>query len=172
MKDLINYGGLIVGLVLASVSLVYTFRPRPRHARPVWKYQSMQLIEGDLGLTSEGVQVLCDGVAVPRLTKTDIVFWNHGENTIWAKHVQEPIQCWFSEDTQVIKVIPLAGFGDSSRLKVNVNPPRSNRLLLEFHYLDQGHGGKIAVLHTGLLQEPKFTGVIAEVPRGIQALVR
>lgn len=168
MKDWINYIGLLIGLLLGIIGLIFTLRSR--HGRPVWKYQSLVLVEGDLGLGSEGVQILCDGVAVSRLTKTYIVFWNHGESTIYGDKVLEPIQCLFSEETQILKATLLARSRKSNLLDVEPSPPRSNRLLFTFHHLDQGHGGKIAVLHTGPPDEPRFTGEIAEVPRGIESL--
>ena len=110
---------------------------------------------------------------IDTLTKTYIVLWNSGINTIYGHNIvpEDPLRIELDKSIQILQVRIL-----KLTRKINVNKftakkdVLSNVIDCNFDYLDAGDGVTIEILHTSEKPNVKIQGTIKELPKGVKNL--
>lgn len=168
-----NWVGTLIGIIgLVAACLFY--RRSQVTPRPVYQTRGLGLVGvRDPALPGE-VEIRFHGRAVPRVTRTHIVFWNAGRATIRREDVvtKDPPRLVFDKDTEVLNVRIAQTTREVIGLNVDVKADSGNEVVLSFDYLDCKDGALIEVLHTSENAHPQLLGTIRGIPKGIENLGR
>ncbi|RAU46622.1 MULTISPECIES: hypothetical protein [unclassified Pseudomonas] len=162
-------GGLlaIVGLAFAVLTYLWTRRRT--------KFTYVHLGEHLLGSTSDklppAIAVQYNGISIPRLTKTVIIIWNDGENTISRSDIvnKDPLRLQVGKDGHILSASILKTSRDVIDFKLD-DAESPNEALLTFDFLDAKDGAVIEVLHTSTERKPRLLGTLKGLPQGFQSL--
>src|SRR5208282_4573761 len=124
-------------------------------ARPVYLKRSLRLIGIPDSRLTEDVEVLFKGQRVDRLTKTQIMLWNSGNQIVRGEDIvaADPLRFQFSEDAVVLdsKIIRY-----TREVSTTNDSQRPNCAFLTFDYLDPQDGAIIEILHTARERSPQI----------------
>ncbi len=160
--------GPLIGAIGIIISITINRSSRVG-ARLVYQSNSLRLIGKEEQALPAEVQINYKGKSVPRLTITNIIFWNSGKATIDGTNIvkDDPIKFEFSSDTQVLNARVNKATRESNKLKILTEPSSSNVVLCDFDYLDPGDGVVLEILHTDKNRYPIVSGTIKGIPSGI-----
>lgn len=159
----------IVGLVAAVFTYLWTRR------RTSMAY--VHLGEHILGSASDSlpaeIDVQYSGISIPRLTKTTLIIWNSGENTVSGSDIvsKDPLRFAVGSDGRILAVSVLK----TSR-SVNdfvLVPPlerTTNEAKFTFDFLEANDGAVIEILHTSTNRKPRVEGTLKGLPKGFRNL--
>ncbi|WP_460355351.1 MULTISPECIES: hypothetical protein [unclassified Pseudomonas] len=159
-------GMIAVGSVAFAV-LAYVW------ARKRTKISHVYLGEHLLGSASDSlppaIVVQYNGHSIPRLTKSLLVIWNSGENTITGDAIVEkdPLRVQVGEDGKILSVSVLKSSRavNDFRIVPYVNK-QANEAILSFDFLDSNDGAVIEILHTSTDRKPRLKGTLRGLPKG------
>lgn len=146
IKDILNYAGLALGLLLSSLGIFLSIKFR-RVRVPTYLQKNMLLIK-DYVSSINSLNILYKGHEIQNLTSTALYIWNKGKETINYCDIAEA-------DPLLIKTKNCAKILDASIVYMH-NP--ANNFLIEvnedvirviFDYFDFAEGIIINILHTG-----------------------
>lgn len=169
----INQGwvGSIIGLVgiLIGISGIFFFRAAKTKPRPVFQVDTLRLIENRGHELPDEVSISYRGAPVQRLTKTNLIFWNAGADTLrWSDVVStDPLRMVFDKGSEILRADIVKTTRDINVCKLVIDQSEKNSLQLEFDFLDPGDGASIEILHTSKSRAPTFLGSIRGVPEGV-----
>jgi hypothetical protein len=152
-----------------------------------WDYRSGHILEEDASAEAsipfayseyspsrrqaqqQGVAILYKDQAVPRLTRTVIVFWNAGV-ALKGDDVRPefPIGWAFSNSSSILEVRVLSTTREANHFEAYRNPVEPNVVLCKFDYLNRGDGASLEVLHTGDKRAPKPIGEVLNVSPALE----
>lgn len=165
ISGLLGIGGLIFGYV----SYV---RSRRRT-----KMAYVHLGEHLLGSTADSlpplIDVLYDGIAIPRLTKTLVIIWNNGENTIDGADIvpKDPLRLQVGADGEILSVSLLKTSRAVTDIRIDyAESTEANEALLKFDFLDANDGVVVEILHTSTDRKPRISGTLRGLPKGFTNL--
>ena len=111
---------------------------------------------------------------MPRVAKTQVVFWNAGRATIRGEDIvkSDPLRLLFGKEAQILRVrIPRVTRKTLDFRAENTFDP-GNEVQFSFDYIDSGDGAVIEVIHTSEERHPQVLGTIRGIPKGIRNLGR
>lgn len=175
MLDLLAPGwvGSLIGLAGLAAAVVTYFLTRQRSLL-AYRYAGERL----LGLSGDGlppdITVQYRGQAIPRLTRTLVVFWNAGEKTIPGEDVvsSDPLRVKIEDDGSVLAVTVLKVSREACQFQVTSSPATPQHVDLAFAYLDAGDGAVIEILHTSESRVADFLGTVRGLPQGLRSFGR
>ncbi|WP_447891396.1 hypothetical protein [Pseudomonas atacamensis] len=159
-------GMIAVGSVAFAV-LAYIW------ARKRTKISHVHLGEHLLGSASDSlppaIVVQYNGHSIPRLTKSLLIIWNSGENTITGDAIVEkdPLRVQVGEDGKIlsVSVLKTSRAVNDFRTVPYVNE-QANEAILSFDFLDSNDGAVIEILHTSTDRKPRLKGTLRGLPKG------
>lgn len=162
--SLIGFVGVVIGVLG-----IFSYKISKSRGRPTIQKHSLRIIGKEDTEVSEDLEILYKGTKVERLTKTTIVFWNDGTETINGSDVvnSDKISFCFSEGERILssKIISLTReVNNASLIK---DQEHGNIVSLAFDFFDPNDGVTIELLHTDKERYPSITGTIKGVPDGI-----
>lgn len=118
---------------------------------------------------TEDVEVLFKGQRVDRLTKTQIMLWNSGNQIVRGEDIvaADPLRFQFSEDAVVLDSKIIRYTREAIKVSTTNDSQRPNCAFLTFDYLDPQDGAIIEILHTARERSPQILGTIRGVPKGV-----
>ncbi len=164
-------GGLlgICGLIFGYVTYVRSRR------RTTMAY--VHLGEHLLGSASDTlpplIDVLYDGIAIPRLTKSLVIIWNNGENTIAGTDivVKDPLRLQVGTDGEILSVSVLKTSRVVNDVRIGYSESTAaNEAMLTFDFLDANDGVVVEILHTSTDRKPRIKGTLRGLPKGFTNL--
>ncbi|OQW32902.1 MAG: hypothetical protein A4E19_05995 [Nitrospira sp. SG-bin1] len=166
----LGWVGSVIGLLGIAIAIFIYLRTRQR-TRLAFAYTAQQLL-GSTGALPRDITLQFRGKEITKLTRTLVLVWNSGENTILADQIvsSDPLQLVFAEGSQVLSATVLKQTRAVNQLQTILIPEPGNSLFLRFEYLDTGDGALIEVLHTSDDRFPLFLGTIRGMPKGIEDL--
>lgn len=166
----LGWVGAVLGIVGIVVSVLIHKASRVG-GRPVYQTSSLRLIGKEEQALPTEVEITYMNQIVPRLTRTNMVFWNSGNATIHGEHIVEadPIAFEFSPGTLVLKARVVKCTRAINRLELSVDSFAPSKVMCSFEYLDPGDGAVIELLHTDQKRYPSVTGTIKGIPYGIKS---
>lgn len=166
LTDVINYGGLVVGIVLALLGIVvsiYTYRVSKETKEPRFYYSTHREVE-KISAPNSRIHVFFDSAEVERVYTTYVWFWNEGKKPILASDVpaQDPLGLKFVNDDGPVTILGCRLVKrSSSAINPRVNTLDKGELSVKFEFLDYRDGFLLEVQHTGDFSTTvHFEGVI------------
>ena len=156
--------GLLVGVI--GIVLTIAFYSKSRLAYQVRDFP----LVGQPGATPYGaVTILFNDSAVPRVTVTQLAFWNAGKTTVRRADIVEkdPISLSFDKDTVILGSRALRASKSVNDVQLVLDTDSRFRALLTFDYLDRGDGAILEIMHTGSGQA-KIAGSVRGFPKGVE----
>lgn len=169
----INQGwvGSLIGLigVMLGVAGLLFFRAAKAKPRPAYQVDALRLIEKRGNALPDEFSINYKGSPVQRLTKTNLIFWNAGADTLrWSDVVgTDPLRMVFDDEAEILRADIVKSTRDINACNLVADQNDKGKLLLEFDFLDPGDGVSIELLHTSKAPAPSFLGSIRGVPEGI-----
>lgn len=176
IRNLLSPGwvGAIIGLLgLISVPIVY-FLTRKRTSLS-YAYLGEHLLGSASDALPHGISVQYHGTNIPRLTKSVIVLWNTGENTISGDHLVslDPLRFHVGSDGAILSATVLKATRDVNGFWVSVPTPQTpNEAVVGFGYLDSGDGIVAEILHTSAQRYAEIKGTVQGLPKGLKSVGR
>jgi hypothetical protein len=166
-----GWGGLLIGLsgiIIGTIIALLIYRASRIGPRPVYQVRSLKLIGKEEQALPEEVEIFFKGRTVPRLTKTHVILWNSGNDTLDGGNivVDDPLRFEYSERAEVLRSRVLKITRDTNKFAANINPNSTNEVICSFDYLEAGDGAIIELLHSAEESYPKVRGAIRGVPKG------
>lgn len=171
--DIFNQGwvGSLIGIVgiIIGVLGIFSYRISKSSGKPTIQKYSLRIIDKEDTEVKNDIEILYKGTKVDRLTKTIIVFWNNGTETIDGKDVvlTDPITFSFSDGQKIISQQIIKTSREVNNPKVSTPVGAENSAVIEFDFLDPNDGFAIEFLHTDTKRYPDYSGTIKGVPSGI-----
>ena len=154
----------IVGLIAAGATYFLTRK------RKILAY----LVQGNWLLGSNGaelpkqVTVMFEGKDIPRLTRSRLIMWNKGEETIQGEDIvgSDPLRIDFDPDVRILSANILKTSRDVIGGVYTIAEVDKSSIAVEFEFLDKGDGFVLEILHTGIVRRPDLKGTIKGIPAG------
>ena len=153
-----------IGILIA---VYLNLRTRKMKA-PRYVTQSVTLL-GPAGALPEEIQILYRGEQIRKVTRTDIIFWNDGRQSIRNGDVVGPVQVVLPEEIRLLKSKVVRRTAHAVEFETADIPP--NRVEFNFKHLGHQDGARIEIFHTGEASSKiTMTGTVADAPGGIKRL--
>ncbi|WP_455913286.1 hypothetical protein [Pseudomonas syringae] len=162
LSGLVGIGGLVFG--------VLTYLWSRRRTKLAYVYVGEHLLGSASDALPPAIVVQYNGVSIPRLSKTQVIIWNNGENTISGTDIvpKDPLRLQVGEDGKILSVSVLKTSRDVIDVKllpISIDHP--NEAFITFDYLDAKDGVVIEILHTSTERKPYMKGTLRGLPQGI-----
>lgn len=157
----------VIGIIL-GVFGIFSYRISKSVAKPSYQKSSLRLIGRNENNLPKDVTVTYKGNEVDRLTKTTLTIWNNGTETLDGSDVvdSEPLLISFKENDKILSYKILKKTKDANAFSLINCEDATNKLRLEFEYLDPKDGVVIELLHDSQERYPVFSGTIKGLPSG------
>lgn len=174
LLNFLNHGW--VGAVIGVVGLVFGIYQLFRRSGPklAYQYVGQRLIDDGEGLLPGNVVIQYDGKPVKRLSLSQIIVWNAGDQAVRQADIvnSDPIRFSFDDDAEILSVEIEKTTRAANECMVEPLPNRRGGFFYRFAFLDRNDGVLIRVLHTGSITRPDCLGTVIGLPKGIQSLGR
>ena len=164
----INQGwvGILMGLLIAFIFYKLS------NKKPIPSYQehSLNIIKKDEIELSDNIKILYDNKEVENLTKTQIVFWNNGSDTLKIEDLvkDDPLLFEFSEKSIILSSKIIKHSRDINKVTIKTSLKDKNIAHFSFDFLDEKDGVIFEFIHTDTKLYPKIKGTFKGIPNGIQ----
>ncbi|AZF24519.1 MULTISPECIES: hypothetical protein [unclassified Pseudomonas] len=159
----------IAGIVFAACTYLWT-RKRTSLAY-------VHLGEHLLGSASDAlpsqIVVQYNGISIPRLTKSILIFWNSGENTVNGEDIvaKDPLRFQVGDDGQILSAAILKSSRAVNDFSILKTPDiGANEITFSFNFLDKDDGVVVEILHTSTDRKPRVKGTLKGLPQGFRNL--
>lgn len=119
------------------------------------------------------IVVQYNGISIPRLTKSIVILWNNGENTVNGEDIvaKDPLRFHVGDDGQILSILILKSsraVNDFSFL--STRSAEANEEVFTFNFLDANDGVVVEILHTSTDRKPRIKGTLKGLPQGFRNL--
>lgn len=174
--NLMNQGWLgtllgILGIVFGLATYLWT---RKRTSLS-YAYLGEHLLGSKSDALPEGINVQYKGEDIPRLTRSVIVLWNSGENTIMGSDLVDidPLRFCIETDGELLSVSILKASRPVNDFKIrHPSAHAPNEAIVEFNYFDSRDGVVVEILHTSASRQPDIKGTLRGLPKGLNPVGR
>ncbi|WP_460115760.1 hypothetical protein [Pseudomonas sp. H2_D02] len=156
----------IVSLIVAAVTYLWT--------RKRTSLGYVHLGEHVLGSASDSlpsaIVVQYNGVNIPRLTKSVVIFWNSGENTVLGADIvaTDPLRFQIGDDGQILSISVLKASRSVNDFTILPSPTETHKAAFNFNFLDANDGVVVEILHTSTDRKPRISGTLRGLPQGVR----
>jgi hypothetical protein len=160
----------ILGLVVALATYLWT--------RKRTSLSFVHLGEHLLGSASDAlppaIVVQYEGISIPRLTKSVLILWNSGENTVMGADIaaKDPLRFEIGDDGQILSISVLKTSRSVNDFSLLPAGERMNEAEFNFDFLDTSDGVVVEILHTSTDRRPRVRGTLKGLPQGFRNLGR
>lgn len=119
------------------------------------------------------INVLYDGISIPRLTKTLVIIWNNGENTINGADIvpKDPLRLQVGSDGEILSISLLKTSRAVTDFQIaSGESAATNEAVLKFDFFDANDGVVVEILHTSTDRQPRISGTLRGLPQGFTNL--
>lgn len=166
--------GSLIGLAGLLAALIAYLSSRKRTSLS-FAYLGEHLLGSESASLPQGITVQYYGADIPRLTRSIVVLWNSGENTILGSDVVEadPLRFCVGTDGELLSTSVLKATRSVNDFKIKSPSPHApNEAVVEFNYFDSGDGVVIEILHTSESRQPDTKGTLRGLPNGLRSVGR
>lgn len=158
--------GIIMGLFFGFIFYKLS------NKKPIPSYQehSLSIIKKNEIEQSDNIKILYDNKEVENLTKTQIVFWNNGSDTLKIENLvkDDPLLFEFSENSTMLSSKIIRYSRDINKATITTSSENKNIAHFNFDFFDENDGVLLEFIHTDTKLYPKFNGTFKGIPKGIQ----
>jgi hypothetical protein len=164
--------GTLLGILSFIAAIIFYFRPR-KQTRLSYVHLGEHVLGSALATLPPAIVVQYNGISIPRLTKSILIFWNSGENTVNGEDIvaKDPLRFQVGDDGQILSAAILKSsraVNDFSILKTPV--VGANEITFNFNFLDKDDGVVVEILHTSTDRKPCIKGTLKGLPQGFRNL--
>lgn len=158
----------ILGAIIGAIG-IFSYKFHRSRGKPSIQKYSLRIIGKEDIEVEEDIDILYKGNKVDRLSKTIIVFWNNGTETINGKDIvgTDPILFSFSNNEKILSQKIVKATRDVTKPRLASIVGQDNMANLAFDFLDPNDGFTIEFLHTDSARYPRVSGTIKGIPSGI-----
>lgn len=159
--------GTLIGVLGVAVA-VATYVLSRRRKMLAYRTRGIHLIgNADPGLPSD-ITIQYRGQTVPRVTRSFLVIWNEGEETITRSDIAsaDPLVVDVGPEAKILRVMPTKITRTVTQVSAHDLPESPNKALIDFDFLDTKDGAVLEILHTGEKRHPRLTGTVRGIPSG------
>jgi hypothetical protein len=166
--------GSLIGLIGVLGGVIAYFRSRKRTSLS-FAYLGEHLLGSESAALPEGISVQYCGEDIPRLTRSVIVLWNSGENTILGTDVVDidPLRFSVGTDGKLLSASILKASRPVNDFRIrHPSAQAPNEAVVELNYFDSKDGVVVEILHTSTSKHPDIKGTVRGLPTGLKSLGR
>ena len=164
---LLDHGwvGSLLGIVGLAAAFIFYIKSK-RTMRLSAYFSHMKIISPQISSVPDDVKILYKSSEIRKLSKTNVILWNSGTETIHGSSVVDdsPLSIEFLKDTTVLRCQIIKETRDVNKASVTTNS--GNGICLNFDFLDANDGVNIEILHDSEI-DPTVRGTIKGMPAGI-----
>lgn len=168
--NFLNQGwvGVSIGIIVAFISIKHS----NKKPIPVYQKHSFNILKKDELELSSNIHIFYNEREVDNLTKTQIIFWNNGSDTLKIEDVVEDdkLLLKFSEHSTILSSKIIKKSRDINKSYIRTSTTNKNITYFGFDYLDENDGMTFEIVHTDLSPYPEVHGTFKGIPQGIQDL--
>ncbi|WP_321863405.1 hypothetical protein [Pseudomonas paraveronii] len=119
------------------------------------------------------IVVQYNGISIPRLTKSIVILWNNGENTVNGEDIvaKDPLRFHVGDDGQILSILILKSSRAVNDFSFLSTPSaKANEEVFTFNFLDANDGVVVEILHTSTDRKPRIKGTLKGLPQGFRNL--
>lgn len=165
-----------VGTALSIIAIplaIVTYILSRRRTKMAYVHLGEHLLGSDSDSLPSEIVVQYRDISIPRLTRSVLIIWNNGENTLSGTDIVEkdPLRLAVGMDGRILSVSVLKTSRPVNDFRV-ISPPAfwTNEAPLSFDFLDKNDGAVIEVLHTSSNRTPSLLGTMRGLPQGFSSL--
>lgn len=159
----------ITGIVIAVLTYLWT----RRRTSLAYVYLGEHLLGSASDALPPEIVVQYNGISIPRLTKSILILWNSGENTINGEDIvaKDPLRFHVGGDGRILSAVILKSTRAVNDFSIP-KPPDGDVSEMEFtfNFLDKNDGVVVEVLHTSTDRKPSIKGTLKGLPQGFRNL--
>ena len=157
----------LIGIILGIVG-IFSYRISKSVAKPSYQKSSLRLLGRKEDNLPNQVVVTYEGNVVERLTKTTLVFWNNGTETLDGSSIVEkdPLSISFEDEDRILSYKILKQTKKTNEFDIQMLTKYQHKLVFSFEYLDPSDGVVIELLHDSAQRYPIISGTIKGLPYG------
>jgi hypothetical protein len=162
--------GSLIGLA-GVISAVVVYLLTRQRTRLGFSYFGEHLLGSSSDSLPQGITVQYAGITIPRLTRSVIVLWNCGENTLLGDSIVKKDQLRFCvrEGGRILSIQVVKASRDVNEFVFSPPPPNpENEAIFTFNYLDKNDGVVVEILHTSADKRPSIKGTLRGLPNGLR----
>ncbi|MNJ28507.1 hypothetical protein D3C77_230450 [compost metagenome] len=162
----------LIGIV-GLIACVVVYRWSRRRTSLGYVHLGEHLLGSASDTLPSAIDVQYNGISIPRLTKSVLIVWNTGENTVLGNDIvsKDPLRFRAGEDGEILSVSVLKmsrAVNDFKIIPALGNEP--NEAGFTFDFLDAKDGVVIEILHTSTNRKPAVEGTMRGLPGGFRNL--
>jgi hypothetical protein len=117
-----------------------------------------------------GIVVQYNGLSIPRLTKSVLIFWNSGESTVLGSDIvdKDPLRFCVGADGQILSISVLKAGRPVNDFALLSPRKELNEAEFTFNFLDANDGVVVEILHTSTDRQPRIKGTLRGLPKGFR----
>ncbi|MDD0998863.1 hypothetical protein M5G20_23780 [Pseudomonas sp. TNT2022 ID1044] len=164
--SILNQGwfSILVGTIVAVV----TYRLARQRTSLAYVYLGEHLLGSSSDSLPPAIVVQYNGSSIPRLTKSIIIIWNSGENTLSGGDIvdKDPLRFHIA-DGRILSLSVLKTGRAVNDFRILTTPGEdTNEVEFTFDFLDANDGAVVEILHTSTDRQPRIKGTLRGLPRG------
>lgn len=164
--------GSLIGIVgvISGIVGIFSYKISRSTAKPAFQKRSLHLLGREKDNLPDAVVITYNGVAVDQLTKNTIVIWNNGTEVLNGEDLvkSDQLRIQLPEGTNLLSWKISKTTKDANNFLLS--QVSSNKLEINFTYLDPNDGASIELLHDSKENYPKILGTIRGLPKGVEDL--
>jgi hypothetical protein len=159
----------IAGIVFAVLTYIWT----RRRTSLAYVYLGEHLLGSASDALPPEIVVQYDGMSIPRLTKSTLIFWNSGENTVSGEDIvdKDPLRFRVGDDGKILSISIVKSSRAVNDFSFRELPDQIfNEMGFTFNFLDANDGVVVEILHTSTDRRPSIKGTLKGLPQGFRNL--
>ncbi|NWC72005.1 hypothetical protein HX873_29320 [Pseudomonas sp. P7758] len=157
----------IAGITFAVLTYLWT----RRRTSLAYVYLGEHLLGSASDALPPEIVVQYDGMSIPRLTKSTLIFWNSGENTVSGADIvdKDPLRFRVGDDGKILSISIVRSSRAVNDFSFRELPDHIfNEMGFTFNFLDANDGVVVEILHTSTDRHPLIKGTLKGLPAGIR----
>lgn len=160
--------GAVIG-IFGVLWGIYAHLKAYRKARLVAQFSRMTILSPQGDKVPNDVKISFKGEEIYQLSKTNVILWNAGSETVEGSAIVEksPICITFDKKTRILRSQIVRVTRKVNNASLNYIDGEANKVIVLFDYLDPKDGINIELLHDSK-STPQISGAIRGLPAGIR----
>lgn len=158
-----------VGSLIGLAGLAYALLTRKRK-RISYTYLGEHLLGSGSDSLPQGITVQYQGIDIPRLTRSVVVIWNSGEETLMGSDIvsKDPLRFCVGQGGQILSISIVKSSREVNEFCLTRPEGRSDEAHFSFNYLDAKDGAVVEILHSSAKRQPRIKGTMRGLPQGLR----
>ncbi|VVQ30700.1 hypothetical protein [Pseudomonas fluorescens] len=161
--------GSLLGIISFIAAIVFYFWSRKRTSLG-YVHMGEHLLGSASDALPSAIVVQYNGMSIPRLTKSVLIFWNSGENTVLGSDIvtTDPLRFHVGDDGRILSIAVLQASRSVNDFSFLPTGNSTHEAAFNFNFLDPNDGVVVEILHTSTDRIPRIKGTLRGLPQGFR----